>query len=594
MPSNKAVREWINEMAKMTCPDRIVWIDGSDAQRDELRAEACSTGEMIKLNQELLPGCYLHRTAINDVARVEARTFICTKTKEDAGNINNWIEPGECYSRLSKLFKNSMKGRTMYVIPYSMGIVGSDFAKYGIELTDSIYVVLNMLIMTRVGNDVLEAIGDGDGFIKGLHSKAQLDEANRYIVHFPEDNTIWSVNSGYGGNVLLGKKCFALRIASFLGRKEGWMAEHMLILGVEFPDGQIKYVCAAFPSACGKTNLAMLIPPEVYRKKGYKVWTVGDDIAWLRIGSDGRLWAMNPENGFFGVAPGTNEKSNPNALATTREGAIFTNVCHNLDNNTVWWEGLDNDPPKNAVNWKGEKWDYRKYDKADKINTSGAHPNSRFTAVATNCPCLSSEFNNPAGVPVSAIIFGGRRAKTAPLVYQSTSWQNGAFVGSIMASETTAAAAGAIGVVRRDPMAMRPFVGYNMGDYWQHWLDMGKVIPNPPKIFHVNWFRTDSDGNFIWPGFGDNLRVVEWILKRCAGEIDADLSPIGYLPKPEDINIEGLDIGTDTIKELLSVDRASWLEDIGNIRDFYALVGDRVPAELHKELNQLEARLKKA
>ena len=593
MPSNKAVREWIKEMAKMTCPDRIVWIDGSDAQRDELRAEACSTGEMIKLNQDLLPGCYLHRTAINDVARVEARTFICTKTKEDAGNINNWIEPGECYSRLSKLFKNSMKGRTMYVIPYSMGIVGSDFAKYGIELTDSIYVVLNMLIMTRVGNDVLEAIGDGDGFIKGLHSKAQLDEANRYIVHFPEDNIIWSVNSGYGGNVLLGKKCFALRIASFLGRKEGWMAEHMLILGVEFPDGQIKYVCAAFPSACGKTNLAMLIPPEVYRKKGYKVWTVGDDIAWLRIGSDGRLWAMNPENGFFGVAPGTNEKSNPNALATTREGAIFTNVCHNLDNNTVWWEGLDNDPPKNAVNWKGEKWDYRKYDKADKINTSGAHPNSRFTAVATNCPCLSSEFNNPAGVPVSAIIFGGRRAKTAPLVYQSTSWQNGTFVGSIMASETTAAAAGAIGVVRRDPMAMRPFVGYNMGAYWQHWLDMGKVIPNPPKIFHVNWFRTDSDGNFIWPGFGDNLRVVEWILKRCAGEIDADLSPIGYLPKPEDINIEGLDIGTDTVKELLSVDRASWLEDIGNIRDFYALVGDRVPAELHKELNQLEARLKK-
>ena len=316
-------------------------------------------------------------------------------------------------------------------------------------------------------------------------------------------------------------------------------------------------------------------------------------IAWLRIGRDGRLWAMNPENGFFGVAPGTNEKSNPNALATTREGAIFTNVCHNLDNNTVWWEGLDNDPPKNAVNWKGEKWDYRKYDKADKINTSGAHPNSRFTAIATNCPCLSSEFNNPAGVPVSAIIFGGRRAKTAPLVYQSTSWQNGTFVGSIMASETTAAAAGAIGVVRRDPMAMRPFVGYNMGDYWQHWLDMGKVIPNPPKIFHVNWFRTDSDGNFIWPGFGDNLRVVEWILKRCAGEIDADLSPIGYLPKPEDINIEGLDIGTDTVKELLSVDRASWLEDIGNIRDFYALVGDRVPAELHKELNQLEARLKK-
>ena len=336
----------------------------------------------------------------------------------------------------------------------------------------------------------------------------------------------------------------------------------------------------------------MLIPPEVYRKKGFKVWTVGDDIAWLRIGKDGRLWAMNPENGFFGVAPGTNEKSNPNALATTKRDAIFTNVCHNLDNNTVWWEGLDNDPPKNAVNWKGEKWDYRKYDKADKINTSGAHPNSRFTAVATNCPCLSSEFNNPAGVPVTAIIFGGRRARTAPLVYQSTGWQNGTFVGSIMASETTAAASGAIGVVRRDPMAMRPFVGYNMGDYWQHWLDMGKKIPNPPKIFHVNWFRTDSEGNFIWPGFGDNLRVLEWILKRCAGEVDADLSPIGYLPKPEDINIDGLDITVDTVKDLLSVDREAWLEDVVNIRDFYAFVGDSVPAELHKELNQLEARLK--
>ncbi len=592
MTKNSYVLNWIDEMAAMTKPDRIVWIDGSDAQRDALREEACSTGEMIKLNQELLPGCYLHRTAINDVARVEGRTFICTKTKEDAGNINNWIEPGECYARLTKLFTGSMKGRTMYVIPYSMGIVGSDFAKYGIELTDSIYVVLNMLIMTRVGNDVLDAIGDGPDFIKGLHSKAQLDEANRYIVHFPEDNTIWSVNSGYGGNVLLGKKCFALRIASFLGRKEHWMAEHMLILGVEFPNGETKYVCAAFPSACGKTNLAMLIPPEIYRRKGYKVWTVGDDIAWLRIGKDGRLWAMNPENGFFGVAPGTNEKSNPNALATTREGAIFTNVCHNLDDNTVWWEGLDNNPPKNAVNWKGEKWDYRKYDKADKINTSGAHPNSRFTAVATNCPCLSKEFNNPAGVPISAIIFGGRRAKTAPLVYQSTSWQNGTFVGSIMASETTAAAAGAIGVVRRDPMAMRPFVGYNMGDYWQHWLDMGKIIPNPPKIFHVNWFRTDDEGNFIWPGFGDNLRVVDWILARCEDKVDAVKTPIGYVPKAEDINIEGLDITLDTVKGLLSVDKQSWLEDISNIRDFYALVGDRVPAELHKELNELEARLK--
>ncbi len=593
MTNNKYILDWVREMADMTRPDNIVWIDGTEEQAEKLRAEACSTGEMIKLNQELLPGCYLHRTAINDVARVEGRTFICTSKKEDAGNINNWMDPAECYAKLSKLYTGSMKGRTMYVIPYSMGIVGSEFAKYGIELTDSIYVVLNMLIMTRVGNDVLDAIGDSADYIKGLHSKAQLDEENRYICHFPEDNTIWSVNSGYGGNVLLGKKCFALRIASYLGRKENWMAEHMLILGVEFPNGETKYVCAAFPSACGKTNLAMLIPPEIYRKKGYKVHTVGDDIAWLRIGKDGRLWAMNPENGFFGVAPGTNEKSNPNALATTRRDTIFTNVCHNLDNNSVWWEGLDNDPPRNALNWKGEVWDYTKYDKKDKVNTSGAHPNSRFTAKATNCPCLSDEFNNPAGVPISAIVFGGRRARTAPLVYQSTGWQNGTFVGSIMASETTAAAAGAVGVVRRDPMAMRPFVGYNMGDYWQHWLNMGKIIPHAPKIFHVNWFRTDDEGNFIWPGFGDNLRVLDWILARCEDKVDANLTAIGYVPKPEDINIEGLDgITTDTIKELVSVDTEAWLADIDNIKEFYSLVGDRVPAELKEELAALEARLK--
>ena len=594
LTSNKYILNWIDDMAAMTKPDKIVWIDGSEEQAEALRAEACSTGEMVKLNEKLLPNCYLHRTAVNDVARVEGRTFICTKTKEDAGNINNWLEPQECYARLTKLFTGSMTGRSMYVIRYSMGIVGSDFAKYGIELTDSIYVVLNMLIMTRVGVNVLEAIGDSDNYIKGLHSKAQLDENNRYICHFPEDNTIWSVNSGYGGNVLLGKKCFALRIASFLGRKENWMAEHMLILGIDYPNGETKYVCAAFPSACGKTNLAMLIPPEIYRKKGYSVHTVGDDIAWLRIGKDGRLWAVNPENGFFGVAPGTNEKSNPNALATTRRDTIFTNVCHDLDNNTVWWEGLNNDPPKNALNWRGEKWDYTKYDKNDKVGTAGAHPNSRFTAMAKNCPCLSDKFYDPAGVPVSAIIFGGRRAKTAPLVYQSTSWQNGTFVGSIMASETTAAASGAVGVVRRDPMAMRPFVGYNMGDYFRHWLDMGKIIPNAPKIFHVNWFRTDENGNFIWPGFGDNFRVLLWIIKRCEGTIDADLTPIGYIPHAEDIDIEGLEgIDLDTVKGLLSVDKEAWLADVENIKDFYKLVGDSVPAELYDELKGLEERLSK-
>lgn len=591
MTNNKYVLSWIDEMAAMTQPDKIVWIDGTEEQAEALRAEACSTGEIIKLNQEKLPGCYLHRTAVNDVARVEGRTFICTPTKEEAGNINNWMDPAEMYQKLKKLYTGAMKGRTMYVIPYSMGVVGSDFAKYGIELTDSIYVVLNMLIMTRVGTNVLEALGDSPDYIKGLHAKADLDEENRYIVHFPQDNTIMSVNSGYGGNVLLGKKCFALRIASYLGRKEGWMAEHMLILGLENPQGEIHYISAAFPSACGKTNLAMLIPPEIFRKKGYKVWCVGDDIAWLRVGKDGRLWAVNPENGFFGVAPGTNEHSNYNALATTRKDTIFTNVCHNLDDNTVWWEGLDDNPPKNALNWRGEKWDYTKYDKNDKVGTSGAHPNSRFTAMAENCPCISSEFNSMTGVPIDAIVFGGRRAKTAPLVYQSFNWQHGTFVGSIMASETTAAASGAVGVVRRDPMAMRPFAGYNMGDYFKHWLDMGKKIPNAPKIFHVNWFRTDDEGHFIWPGFGDNMRVLLWILDRCAGVADAVETPIGFVPKAEDINIEGLDIDLDVMRDLLTVDKASWKEDVENIKEFYKLVGDHVPAELHEELAALEARL---
>lgn len=584
MTKNTYVNQWIDEMAELTQPDNIVWIDGSDEQTDALRKEAIASGEIIELNQELLPNCYLHRTAVNDVARVENRTFICTSKKEDAGNINNWMDPKECYEKLGKLFKGSMKGRTMYVIPYSMGVVGSDFAKIGIELTDSIYVVLNMLIMTRAGKQVIDALGDSSEFIKGLHARADLDENNRYICHFPEDNTIWSVNSGYGGNVLLGKKCFALRIASYLGRKEGWMAEHMLILGIESPKGDIRYICAAFPSACGKTNLAMLIPPEIYRNKGYKVWCVGDDIAWLRIGSDGRLWAVNPENGFFGVAPGTNEKSNPNALACTKRDTIFTNVVHNLDNNTVWWEGLDKNPPKNALNWKGEKWDASTGEK-------GAHPNSRFTAKAINCPCISSEFDSTAGVPISAIIFGGRRAKTAPLVYESRNWQHGTFVGSIMASETTAAAAGAVGVVRRDPMAMLPFAGYDMGDYFAHWIEMGRKIPNPPKIFNVNWFRTDDEGHFIWPGFGDNMRVLMWILDRCDGKVDAVETPIGFVPKAEDINIEGLDIDIDVIKGLLDIDVELWKEDVAGIKEFYKKVGDRVPAELYDELATLEKNL---
>ena len=592
MTANKHVMSWVEEMAALTTPDKIVWIDGTEEQAEALRAEACSTGEMIKLNEEKLPGCYLHHTAINDVARVEGRTFICTKEKENAGPTNNWMGLEEAKEKLTPLYKGAMKGRTMYVIPYSMGVVGSDFSKIGIELTDSIYVVLNMLIMTRAGQHVLDALGDSADFIKGLHARADIDQENRYICHFPEDNTIWSVNSGYGGNVLLGKKCFALRIASYLGRKEGWMAEHMLILGIENPEGEVKYISAAFPSACGKTNLAMLIPPAIYKNKGYKTWCVGDDIAWLRV-KDGGLWAVNPENGFFGVAPGTNEHSNPNALHTAMKDTIFTNVCHNLDDNTIWWEGLNDNPPVNALNWKGEKWDYTKYDKKDKVNTSGAHPNSRFTAMAANCPCLSDKFNDPAGVPISAIVFGGRRAKTAPLVYQSTSWQHGTFVGSIMASETTAAAAGAVGVVRRDPMAMRPFVGYDMGDYWQHWLNMGKVLTNAPKIFHVNWFRTDDEGHFIWPGFGDNMRVLMWILARCDGKVGAVETPIGFVPNVDDIELEGLDITKETLRDLLSVDNELWLEDCKGIHEFYKQVGDRVPAELYEELAALEARLAK-
>ena len=589
LTNNKNVLNWVDEMVALCKPDKVVWIDGSEEQLNELRETAFSTGEMEPLNQELLPGCTLHRTIPNDVARVEARTFICSRKEEDAGPTNNWCDPKEMYAKLTPMYDGVMKGRTMYVIPYSMGPIGSPLAKVGVELTDSIYVVLNMDIMTRVGTKAFENLGDvSNDFVRGLHSKADIDPENRYIVHFPEDNTIWSINSGYGGNVLLGKKCFALRIASYQGKNEGWMAEHMLILGIENPQGEVTYMSAAFPSACGKTNLAMLIPPEVYKKQGYKVWTVGDDIAWLKPGKDGRLYAINPENGFFGVAPGTNEKSNPNALATTRKNTIFTNVAHNLDNNTVWWEGLDKNPPENAIDWQGRPWNGKTSEE------KGAHPNSRFTAPAVNCPCISPEFNNPEGVPITAMIFGGRRAKTAPLVYQSFDWKHGVFVGSTMASETTAAATGAVGVVRRDPMAMLPFCGYHMGDYFAHWLEMGeKLGDKAPKIFHVNWFRTDDEGHFIWPGFGDNMRVLMWIAARCKGEVDAVETPIGYEPKPEDINIEGLDIDMDTLKGLLNVDRDLWKEEAKGIREFYGKFGSKLPAELMHQLDALEERLAK-
>ncbi len=589
MTKNPTLLAWLEERIALLSPDKVVWIDGSEAQIEALRAEACSTGELEKLNEELLPDCYLHRTAVNDVARVEARTFICTPTKAEAGPLNNWMEPSEAYKMLDEIAKDSYKGRTMYIIPYSMGPVGSPFSKVGIEITDSIYVVLNMVIMTRVGKDVIEALGDSDDWVRGTHCKCQIDEEKRYICQFPQDNTIYSVNSGYGGNVLLGKKCFALRIASYQGMKEGWQAEHMLILGIENPQGETKYICAAFPSACGKTNLAMLIPPEGYRAKGYKVWCVGDDISWIRKGPDGRLYAINPENGFFGVAPGTNNKSNPNALASTMKGTIFTNVAHNLDNNTVWWEGLDKNPPENAIEWTGKKWN----GKVDTI--PGAHPNSRFTAPAKNCPCISPEFENPQGVPISAFVFGGRRAKLAPLVYQSRDWNHGVFVGSVMASETTAAATGAVGVVRRDPMAMRPFIGYDCGTYFKHWIDIGKTIDpdKSPKIFNVNWFRKDDEGNFMWPGFGDNLRVLEWIIKRCDGEVDAVETAIGYMPKPEDINIEGIEdeVNLDMLAEMLSVDKALWAEEAAGIDEFYASLGDTVPQELHDCLATLKANI---
>ena len=587
MTENKFVLNWLEEMKAMCQPDNVVWIDGSEAQLEALRAEAVSTGEMIKLNEEKLPGCYYHRTAENDVARVEDRTFICTPTEEEAGPINNWMAPDEMYAKLKALYTGSMKGRTMYVIPYSMGPVGSPFSKIGVELTDSIYVVLNMAIMTRVGQAVLDII-DGDDFTKCLHAKKDVDPEERYIVHFPQDNTIMSVNSAYGGNVLLGKKCVALRIASYICMQEGWMAEHMLIVGLENPQGEVKYIAAAFPSACGKTNLAMLIPPEYLKEKGYKVWTVGEDIAWLRIGEDGRLYAINTEAGFFGVAPGTSEKTNFNALESTKKNTIFTNVAINNDDMTVWWEGLDKNPPENCTEWTGKKVNGKTYE--GKL----AHPNSRFTAPAINCPCISSEFENPQGVPISAIVFGGRRAKTAPLVYQARDWEHGVFVGATMASETTAAAAGAVGVVRRDPMAMKPFVGYNMADYFGHWLEMGEKMDadKAPKIFHVNWFRKDEDGEFLWPGFGDNMRVLLWILDRCEGKADAVESPIGLLPKEDAIDTTDLDITADQLKELLSVDKAVWMEDVENQKEYFKQFGDRLPAAIKRELENLENNLK--
>lgn len=596
LTKNKKVLQFVKDSAELAQPDKIVWIDGSEAQRDALRAEAVATGEMIKLNEKLLPDCYLHRTAENDVARVEDRTFICSRREEDAmpHSIVKWMDPKKAYQLVGEIARGKMKGRTMYVIPYSMGVVGSPFSKIGVEVTDSIYVVLNMEIMTRVGVDCYKQLGENGDFVKGFHCKCDVDPEKRYIMHFPEDNTIVSVNSAYGGNVLLGKKCFALRIATYLGKNEGWMAEHMLILGCKRPqDKEMKYVAAAFPSACGKTNLAMLIPPEEYRKAGYEIKTVGDDIAWIRVGEDGRLWAANPENGFFGVAPGTNDHSNPNALAATKKGTIFTNVAYNPEDGTVWWEKLTKEAPAHLIDWKGNPW-------TPDMNADGkhpaAHPNSRFTAPAVNCPCLSENFNSKTGVPLSAIIFGGRRATTTPLVYQSRDWNHGTFVGTIMSSETTAAATGAVGVLRHDPMAMKPFMGYSVDQYFQHWIDMGAKVEKDkqPKIFNVNWFRQDENGNFMWPGFGDNMRVLDWILDRCEGKVDARETAIGYVPYAKDINVKNTDVSEETLDKLLYVDKERWGAEAEEIEKYYDdNFGDKLPKEIRENLETLKANCKK-
>ncbi|MBN1437512.1 MAG: phosphoenolpyruvate carboxykinase (GTP) [Sedimentisphaerales bacterium] len=581
---------WVEKMALMCQPDDIVLIDGSDEQRDELRKQACSTDEIIELDQEKLPGCYYHRTAVNDVARTENLTFICTSLKDNAGPTNNWMSPEEGYRRAGEIFAGSMKGRTMYVIPFAMGPVGSPFTKYGVELSDSIYVVLNMLIMTRVGDPVLEQLDVAGEFTKCLHGKAERDIENRLILHFPEDNTIWSVGSGYGGNVLLGKKCLALRIASHQAHKERWLAEHMLILGIEEPNGRIDYIAAAFPSACGKTNLAMLIPPEGLKVKGYKIWTVGDDIAWMRVDTDGCLWAINPEAGFFGVAPGTNSRTNPSAVETVKSDTIFTNVLLNPDG-TVWWEDGDGEPAaEGATDWQGRPWKPGMKDENGKAIT-GAHPNSRFTAPFVNCPSHSYRMEHHHGVKISAIVFGGRRAHLAPLVYQSFDWVHGVFVGATMASERTAAQFGKQGEVRRDPMAMLPFCGYNMADYFEHWLRMGVQMRWQPKIFHVNWFRQDEEGNFLWPGFGENLRVLEWILARCRNDCEALKTAIGFVPKPEDIDMTGLDMPNGAMEKLFDIDPKAWEEEANGIEEFFGKFGDRLPVALKAELEALRMRL---
>jgi len=578
---NQTLLQWVSRCARMTQPDRIVWCDGSEEEKKRLTEQAVKEGILIPLNQEKRPGCYLHRSNPNDVARVEHLTFICTPNKTDAGPTNNWMDPEEAYTKLGQLFDGCMKGRTMYVVPYVMGPLGSPYAKIGMELTDSIYVALNMRIMTRMGKPALDMLGDSDDFNRGLHSTGDVNPDRRYICHFPHDNTIWSFGSGYGGNVLLGKKCLALRIGSYLGREEGWLAEHMLILGVTDPKGQTTYVAAAFPSACGKTNFAMLIPPAEY--KGWKIETVGDDISWMRVGPDGRLYAINPEAGYFGVVPGTNYKTNPNAMATIAKDTLFTNVALTPDGD-VWWEGKDGEVPAELTDWQGRPWKPGNGEKA-------AHPNSRFTAPASNNPVISPKVNDPQGVPISAIIFGGRRSNTVPLVLQAFNWTHGVFLGATMGSETTAAATGKVGVVRRDPMAMLPFCGYHMGDYLQHWLDMQKSITHLPKIFQVNWFRQDKNGKYLWPGYGDNMRVLEWIVNRVHGRVPTQETLLGWVPRQGDINTQGVDFSPEAMAEATSIKTDEWKAELKSQEVFFEQLGTKAPEALMLQRKLLISRL---